>query len=123
MVTLGPAQGAVKKWIKFVTHNRRHRRSSPRLGAAALVAEPGPPRAEPRNRVDQRTERTLGALACTVLVLIAGMIVFVFAKAWPSFAHNGLAWFGPAATSTSSSPTSSLARRPSHYIYTFHACR
>ena len=32
----------------------------------------------------------LGALACSVLVLIAGMVVFVFAKAWPSFAHNGL---------------------------------
>jgi ABC-type phosphate transport system permease subunit len=23
------------------------------------------------------------------------MVVFVFAKAWPSFAHNGLGWFGP----------------------------
>jgi len=23
MVTLGPAQGAVKKWIKFVTHNKK----------------------------------------------------------------------------------------------------
>ena len=29
-----------------------------------------------------------------VLALIAGMVLFVFAKAWPSFAHNGLAWFG-----------------------------
>jgi phosphate transport system permease protein len=28
-------------------------------------------------------------------VLIAAMVVFVFAKAWPSFAHNGPAWFGP----------------------------
>ncbi len=36
----------------------------------------------------------LGALACSLLVLIAGMVVFVFANAWPSFAHNGLAWFG-----------------------------
>ena len=26
--------------------------------------------------------------------MIAGMIIFVFAKAMPSFAHNGLAWFG-----------------------------
>jgi phosphate transport system permease protein len=86
------------------------------------VAEPGPPRAEPRNRVDQRTERTLGALACTVLVLIAGMIVFVFAKAWPSFAHNGLAWFGPGGnvdqqlTDIFNSPAD-----PAHYVYTFHA--
>ena len=22
------------------------------------------------------------------------MVIFVFSKAWPSFAHNGLAWFG-----------------------------
>jgi phosphate transport system permease protein len=48
----------------------------------------------PPNRQDQRTERVLGALACTVLLLIVGMIVFVFSKAWPSFAHNGLGWFG-----------------------------
>jgi len=36
----------------------------------------------------------LGAVACTVLVLIASMVIFVFAKAWPSFANNGLGWFG-----------------------------
>ena len=33
--------------------------------------------------------------AAGVLLLIAFMIVFVFSKAWPSFSHNGLAWFGP----------------------------
>lgn len=43
---------------------------------------------------DTWAERITGAIACLVLLLIAGMIVFVFAKAWPSFAHNGLAWFG-----------------------------
>jgi phosphate ABC transporter permease protein PstC len=42
---------------------------------------------------DQRAERTLGALACLVLVLIALMIVFVAIRAWPSFHHNGLGWF------------------------------
>ena len=46
------------------------------------------------NRSDQRAELMLGALASVVLVLIAGMVVFVLTKAWPSFAHNGLAWFG-----------------------------
>jgi phosphate transport system permease protein len=34
-------------------------------------------------------------LAVAVLVLIAGMVVTVFLYAWPSFAHNGLAWFAP----------------------------
>jgi phosphate ABC transporter permease protein PstC len=72
--------------------------------------------------VDQRTERTLGALACTVLIVIAGMIAFVFAKAWPSFAHNGLAWFGPGGnvdqqlTDIFNSPAN-----PDAYQYTLHA--
>ncbi|MDX6616531.1 MAG: phosphate transport system permease protein [Solirubrobacterales bacterium] len=48
-----------------------------------------------KNRADQRAERLLGALACVVLALIAGMIIFVFQKAWPSFSHNGFDWFSP----------------------------
>jgi phosphate transport system permease protein len=44
---------------------------------------------------EKRAERTLGALATAVLVLIGAMIVTVFIKAWPSFSANGLAWFGP----------------------------
>jgi phosphate transport system permease protein len=46
---------------------------------------------------DDRAERVLGAVACLVLLTVAGMVAFVFAKAWPSFAHNGLSWFGPPA--------------------------
>ena len=64
----------------------------------------------------------LGALASGVLVLIAGMVGFVFAKAWPSFAHNGPAWFGPGGNVDQqladifNSPAS-----PSAYQYTMHA--
>jgi ABC-type phosphate transport system permease subunit len=71
---------------------------------------------------DQRAERVLGALACGVLALIAGMVIFVFARAWPSFAHNGLAWFGPGGNvdrqlgAIFKSPAD-----PSHYVYTLHA--
>ena len=43
---------------------------------------------------DKRAERLLGALACVVLLMIVLMVVSVMAKAWPSFAHNGLGWFG-----------------------------
>jgi phosphate transport system permease protein len=43
---------------------------------------------------DRIAERWLRAVACVVLALIAGMVVFVISRAWPSFAHNGLAWFG-----------------------------
>ena len=43
---------------------------------------------------DKRAERMLGALACVVLLMIVLMIVSVMSKAWPSFANNGLGWFG-----------------------------
>lgn len=45
-------------------------------------------------RPPERAEVVLGALAATLLLLIAGMLAFVFKEAWPSFGHNGLAWFG-----------------------------
>jgi len=45
------------------------------------------------DRTDRRVELLLGALASSVLLLIAGMIVFVFLKALPSFTHNGIGWF------------------------------
>ncbi|MDE3134018.1 MAG: phosphate ABC transporter permease subunit PstC [Acidobacteriota bacterium] len=43
---------------------------------------------------DQRAELWLGALVCGVIVLLLAMLVFIVAQAWPSFAHNGLHWFG-----------------------------
>ncbi|HKG39229.1 MAG TPA: ABC transporter permease subunit [Conexibacter sp.] len=71
---------------------------------------------------DRRVERLLGALACTVLALIAAMVVFVFTKAWPSFAHNGLSWFGGGGNvdrqlaAIFDSPSN-----PQDYVYTLHA--
>jgi phosphate transport system permease protein len=47
-----------------------------------------------RSWPDRRVERLLMIMACSVLALIGGMVLFVFIKAWPSFAHNGLGWFG-----------------------------
>jgi phosphate transport system permease protein len=79
-------------------------------------------KAGPRNRNDQRAELLLGALACVVLALIAGLINFVVQKAWPSFSHNGLAWFGPGGDVNQQlvgifeSPGD-----PAHYQYTIHA--
>ncbi|MGO9322834.1 MAG: phosphate ABC transporter permease subunit PstC [Solirubrobacteraceae bacterium] len=46
-------------------------------------------------RADKRAERTLGALAAAVLVMIALMVITVLVKAWPSFSYNGLSWFAP----------------------------
>lgn len=71
---------------------------------------------------DQRAERVLGALACVVLVLIGAMLIFVFAKAWPSFVHNGPSWFGSGGNvdrqlqNIYESPAD-----PHHYVYTLHA--
>jgi phosphate ABC transporter permease protein PstC len=78
--------------------------------------------AEAAVRRDRRAERTLGALAVAVLALIGLMGVTVLIKAWPSFAHNGLNWFGSGAE-----PDASMrAMRdstplPGHSIYYFRA--
>ncbi len=91
MVTRGAAKGAAEVVLNFVRCSKAARRSSPATGSRSARWRPG------RARLLDATSAPsalLGALACLVLLLIAGMVVFVFAKAWPSFAHNGLAWFG-----------------------------
>jgi len=71
---------------------------------------------------DRRVERLLGALACTVLALIAAMVVFVFSKAWPSFAHNGLAWFGGGGNvDRQLAAIFDSPANPNDYVYTLHA--
>jgi phosphate transport system permease protein len=50
------------------------------------------------------------------------MVVFIVHQAWPSFAHNGLAWFGPGGnvdTQIQSIFTSGDLKQAS--VYTFHA--
>jgi phosphate transport system permease protein len=81
-------------------------------------------KAGPRNRSDQRAELMLGALACVVLALIAGMIIFVFQKAWPSFSHNGFDWFSPWAGGNVDDELVNIFESPanaSQYVYTMHA--
>jgi ABC-type phosphate transport system permease subunit len=66
----------------------------------------------------------LGALACVVLALIAGMIIFVFQKAWPSFSHNGFEWFSPWAGGNVDSELVNIFEspaNPSDWVYTMHA--
>ena len=80
------------------------------------------PRAGAAAGRDRRAELTLGAFAVGVLVLIAAMVVTVAIKSWPSFAHNGAAWFG-----SGGEPDASMrAMRddtplPGHSIYYFRA--
>lgn len=71
---------------------------------------------------DQRIERLLGALVCAVVALLLAMIVSVFVRGWPSFAHNGLAWFGPGGNVDDQLNAIFLSGQPgTDYIYTFHA--
>ena len=57
-----------------------------------------------------------------MLALIAGMIVFVFPKAWPSFAHNGLAWFGSGGdVDLQLEDIFNSPANPADYVYTLRA--
>ena len=71
---------------------------------------------------DQRVERMLGALVCGVVALLLALIVTVFVHAWPSFAHNGLAWFSSSGNVEEQLNEISLSAQTSgEYVYTFHA--
>jgi phosphate transport system permease protein len=43
---------------------------------------------------DRRAERVLGSAALLTFACVAAMVAFVAIRAWPTFAHNGLAWLG-----------------------------
>jgi phosphate transport system permease protein len=49
---------------------------------------------QPELDQDRRAELGLGALVCLVVAVLVAMLVFIVNEAWPSFAHNGLHWFG-----------------------------
>jgi phosphate ABC transporter permease protein PstC len=71
---------------------------------------------------DQRAERLLGALVCAVVGLLLALIVTVFIRAWPSFAHNGLAWFGSGGSVEEQLNRIYLSGlEGADYVYTFHA--
>jgi phosphate transport system permease protein len=71
---------------------------------------------------DQRVERMLGALVCGVVALLLALNVTVFVHAWPSFSHNGLAWFGSSGSVEDQLNAISLsAQSGGEYVYTFHA--
>jgi phosphate transport system permease protein len=71
---------------------------------------------------DERTGRLLGALVCAVLATTGAMLVFVVVQAWPSFAHNGLHWFGPGGSVDVQIRNIFLSGETgTHPVYTFHA--
>ncbi|MGB7684428.1 MAG: ABC transporter permease subunit [Solirubrobacterales bacterium] len=71
---------------------------------------------------DKRVEQMLGALVCGLVGLLLAMIVTVFVHAWPSFSHNGLAWFGSGGSVDDQLNAIFLSGQAgADYIYTFHA--
>jgi phosphate transport system permease protein len=71
---------------------------------------------------DERTGRLLGALVCAVLVTTGAMLLFVLIQGWPSFAHNGLAWFGSGGSVDVQIRNIFLSGETgTHAVYTFHA--
>jgi phosphate transport system permease protein len=74
---------------------------------------------EPGLGEDQRAELGLGALVCLVVAVLVAMLLFILKEAWPSFAHNGLAWFGPggnADTQIQAIFTSSDLNKAPHFL-------
>ncbi len=71
---------------------------------------------------DQRAELGLGALVFVVVGLLLAMLAFVVHEAWPSFAHNGLGWFGAGGSLPQQIQaiitSGELKEAP---VYTFHA--
>jgi phosphate transport system permease protein len=71
---------------------------------------------------DKRAELTLGALVCGVLAVVLAMFAFVLVQAWPSFAHNGLSWFGSGGSVDLQIKRMFLSGESgARYAYTFHA--
>src|SRR5581483_4636455 len=71
---------------------------------------------------DRRAELALRALVCAVLAVVAAMLVFVLREAWPSFAHNGLHWFGAGgSTDNQMQAIFTSGDLKQKYVYELHA--
>jgi len=71
---------------------------------------------------DRRAALMLGALVCVVVGLVLAMFVFVLHEAWPSFAHNGLHWFGAGGNVDSQiNAIYTSGDNATRAVYTFHA--
>jgi ABC-type phosphate transport system permease subunit len=71
---------------------------------------------------DRRAGLTLGTIVVAALAGVVAMVVFVVVQGWPSFAHNGLSWFGGGGSVDQQIKAMFLSGETGgHYVYTFHA--
>jgi ABC-type phosphate transport system permease subunit len=77
--------------------------------------------AQPRSS-DRTVELWLRALVIGFMILLAAIIITVFVRGWPSFAHNGLAWFGSGDNVDNQFQQISLSGQSGgNYVWTFNA--
>lgn len=62
----------------------------------------------------------LAAVACVVLLLIAGLVGYVLDRAWPSFQANGLSWLGSGGD-VNVQLQDIFASKPASFRYELHA--
>jgi phosphate transport system permease protein len=71
---------------------------------------------------DRRVELWLRAVVIGFMVLLGAIVATVFVRAWPSFAHNGLAWFSSGGNVDTQLQQISLSGQAGgNYVWTFHA--
>lgn len=71
---------------------------------------------------DRRAELVLGSVVCVAVAGVVAMLAFVVAQGWPSFAHNGLSWFGSGGSVDQQIKAMFLSgQEGGRYVYTFHA--
>jgi phosphate transport system permease protein len=71
---------------------------------------------------DARVERWLGAVVVGFVGLLIAVMAVVLYHGWPSFAHNGLAWFSSGGSVDEQFRAIDLSGQAgSHYVWTFHA--
>lgn len=71
---------------------------------------------------DRRAELLLSALVAVTVTFVLALILFVLREAWPSFSHNGFAWFGGGGSiDRQSEAIFTSANFNRDWVYTFHA--
>jgi phosphate ABC transporter permease protein PstC len=81
-----------------------------------------PPSDDPPKWSDRRAELMLGALVGALVLFVLAMLTIVVHNAWPSFSHNGLAWFGSGGNVDNQIGRIFMSgEQGGHYVYTFHA--
>ena len=77
---------------------------------------------DPAAGQDRRAELWLGALVIGLVIVLVAIVVFVFDEAWPSFRHNGFAWFGSGGSVDSQlTAIYNAGSNAQRQVWTFHA--